>query len=85
MELALLAYQWFIGGNDTGHELYDHRTGGCRDGLHPSGPSENQGAESTLSWLQALIQIRSLEASGYFGWIKDRAPAQAISIPTLLR
>jgi len=41
--------------------LYDPSTGGCRDGLHPDRPNENQGAESTLSFLMALLEMRRLE------------------------
>jgi hypothetical protein len=33
-------------------------TGGCRDGLHPDRQNENQGAESTLAFLQALLELR---------------------------
>ena len=36
--------------------LYDPSTGGCRDGLHADRPNENQGAESTLSFLLALAR-----------------------------
>jgi hypothetical protein len=41
--------------------LYDSSTGGCRDGLHPDRVNENQGAESTLSFLMALLEMRLLE------------------------
>ena len=33
-------------------------TGGCRDGLHPDRVNENQGAESTLSFLMALLEMQ---------------------------
>jgi hypothetical protein len=39
--------------------LYDASTGGCRDGLHADRPNENQGAESTLSFLLALVDMQS--------------------------
>jgi hypothetical protein len=38
--------------------LYDGTTGGCRDGLHPDRINENQGAESTLSFLMALLEMQ---------------------------
>jgi hypothetical protein len=60
---ARRAFDWFIGGNDLGAELYDSSTGGCRDGLHPDRANQNQGAESTLSFLLALAELKSLEAS----------------------
>jgi hypothetical protein len=33
-------------------------TGGCRDGLHIDRLNENQGAESTLSFIQALLEMK---------------------------
>lgn len=45
---------WFLGWNDGGCMLVDLKTGGCRDGLEPHGPSFHQGAESTLAWLLTL-------------------------------
>jgi hypothetical protein len=33
-------------------------TGGCRDGLHPDRANQNQGAESTLAFLQSLLELR---------------------------
>jgi glycosyltransferase involved in cell wall biosynthesis len=54
-------FNWFLGENDLQRPLYDSATGGCRDGLHPDRVNENQGAESTLSFLTALAEIRLLE------------------------
>ena len=48
---------WFLGDNDTGAIIYDHVTGGCYDGLTLTGPNLNQGAESTLCGLMALLNI----------------------------
>jgi len=61
---ARSAFNWFLGDNDLQLPLYDSDSGGCRDGLHPDRPNENQGAESTLSFLMALLEMRSLESSG---------------------
>ncbi len=58
---AWTAFNWFLGDNDLQVALYDTNTGGCRDGLHPDRANENQGAESTLSFLMALLEMRSLE------------------------
>jgi glycosyltransferase involved in cell wall biosynthesis len=60
---AWSAFNWFLGDNDLQVALYDPSTGGCRDGLHPDRANENQGAESTLSFLMALLEIRKLEES----------------------
>jgi glycosyltransferase involved in cell wall biosynthesis len=57
---AWSAFNWFLGENDLQLPLYDSVTGGCRDGLHPDRANENQGAESTLSFLMALQEMRSL-------------------------
>ncbi|HEX3321114.1 MAG TPA: glycosyltransferase family 4 protein [Terriglobales bacterium] len=58
---AWSAFNWFLGDNDLQLPLYDSGTGGCRDGLHPDRANENQGAESTLSFLMALLEMRSLQ------------------------
>src|SRR5580704_5909567 len=58
---AWSAFNWFLGDNDLQIALYDPATGGCRDGLHPDRANENQGAESTLSFLMALLEMRRLE------------------------
>jgi hypothetical protein len=60
---AWSAFNWFLGENDLQLPLYDSVTGGCRDGLHPDRANENQGAESTLSFLMSLLEMRSLQES----------------------
>ena len=54
---AVLAFEWFLGRNRYGLAVYDFASGGCRDGLGPTGVSENEGAESTLAFLQALLAL----------------------------
>lgn len=58
---AQRAFEWFLGRNDLNLSLYDPTTGGCRDGLHPDRANENQGAESTLAFLQAWLGLRLTE------------------------
>ncbi len=58
---AQRAFEWFLGRNDLNLPLYDPTTGGCRDGLHPDRPNENQGAESTLAFIQILLELRLAE------------------------
>jgi glycosyltransferase involved in cell wall biosynthesis len=58
---ARRAFDWFLGRNDLNLPIYDPTTGGCRDGLHPDRPNENQGAESTLAFLQSLLELRLVE------------------------
>jgi len=58
---ARLAFDWFIGWNDLGLEVYSPETGGCRDGLHVDRANGNQGAESTLAYLLSLAEMRLAE------------------------
>jgi hypothetical protein len=55
---ARRAFEWFLGRNDLGLPVYDPNTGGCGDGLHPDRLNHNQGAESTLAFLQTLLELR---------------------------
>ena len=57
-EHAQRAFDWFIGWNDLGLELYSPETGGCRDGLHVDRVNGNQGAESTLAFLLSLSEMQ---------------------------
>jgi glycosyltransferase involved in cell wall biosynthesis len=74
---AWSAFNWFLGQNDLQLPLYDSLTGGCRDGLHPDRVNENQGAESTLSFLMALLELRLLERSElrHARFAEDEIPA----------
>lgn len=55
------AFNWFLGQNHLHLWPYDASTGGCRDGLHHDRMNMNQGAESTLSFLLALHEMRASE------------------------
>jgi glycosyltransferase involved in cell wall biosynthesis len=55
------AFSWFLGQNHLQQPLYEAATGGCRDGLHADRVNENQGAEATLSFLLALVEMRLAE------------------------
>ncbi len=65
LDVIYTAFNWFLGKNDLGVNVYDFHSGGCRDGLHPSRVNENEGAESLLSWLLSLYKMYSL--AGEFG------------------
>ena len=52
------SFEWFLGRNDLKLSIYDPITGGCRDGLHSDSLNENQGAESTLAFLQSLLELQ---------------------------
>jgi glycosyltransferase involved in cell wall biosynthesis len=60
IHLASTCFNWYLGKNDRRIQLYDSASGGCRDGLTANGVNENQGAESTLSYLSSLLAIYNL-------------------------
>jgi hypothetical protein len=63
LDEAQRVFRWFLGKNDLQVPLYDPTTGGCRDGLHPDRVNENQGAESTLSFLMALLEMQAAKVA----------------------
>jgi glycosyltransferase involved in cell wall biosynthesis len=60
-EQAQRAFDWFLGWNDLGLELYSPSTGGCRDALHVDRVNGNQGAESTLAFLLSLAEMQIMQ------------------------
>lgn len=52
-----IAFSWFVGNNDRQEPLYDFTTGGCFDGLTTALTNQNEGAESTVSWLISLHRM----------------------------
>ena len=63
MSEASRAFEWFLGRNDLGLPLYDATSGGCFDGLQVDRVNFNQGAESTLSFLLSLQEMRRIEST----------------------
>jgi hypothetical protein len=57
LTLQRKAFEWFLGENAIHVPLYDVRSKGCYDGLIPTGVNLNQGAESLVSFLMALLSI----------------------------
>ncbi len=55
------AFDWFLGWNDLGLELYSPNTGGCRDALHVDRVNRNEGAEATLAFLLSLAEMRFMQ------------------------
>lgn len=51
------AWDWFLGDNDVGVEMFDSEVGAGYDGLTPTGPNLNQGAESTIAMLSTAQQV----------------------------
>jgi glycosyltransferase involved in cell wall biosynthesis len=77
-EHARRAFTWFLGQNHLHHALYDPLSGGCRDALHADRLNENQGAESTLSFLLALMDMRADEVRWNAMQIPVAEPVEAL-------
>lgn len=58
LDHAFTCYDWFFGKNRSQMSLYDPGSGGCRDGINPTGVNENQGAEACFSFLLAQLALR---------------------------
>jgi glycosyltransferase involved in cell wall biosynthesis len=58
------SFAWFLGANRLGVALHDSATGGCRDGLGAAEANQNQGAESTVSYLMSLLEMLELAGEG---------------------
>ncbi len=54
------AFAWFLGANRLGVSLYDFATAGCCDGMGVTEVNRNQGAESTICFLLALLKMLEL-------------------------
>lgn len=57
------AFAWFSGANDGGVALADPDSGECYDGLTPSGPNLNRGAESVLAFQLSACAMGRLRGS----------------------
>ncbi|HEV7921000.1 MAG TPA: glycosyltransferase family 4 protein, partial [Thermoanaerobaculia bacterium] len=77
-EHARRAFTWFLGQNQLQQPLYDPLSGGCRDALHIDRVNENEGAESTLSFLLALMDMRADEVRWNAMQIPVAEPAAAV-------
>jgi glycosyltransferase involved in cell wall biosynthesis len=86
---AVRAFAWFLGSNDLSIPLIDLEDGSCRDGLHPGRVNENRGAESAVSYLLGLAQIRRLDRfvadSGEAGLSAGGAALRFSELPQKLR
>ncbi|OIN98286.1 hypothetical protein AUJ66_01285 [Candidatus Desantisbacteria bacterium CG1_02_38_46] len=59
-EKAFVSFEWFLGRNIQNAVIYDEQAGACFDGLTPEGVNLNQGAESTVSYLLARLNIEEM-------------------------
>ena len=58
------SFEWFLGANRLELSLYDFSTAGCHDGLGAQEVNKNQGAESMVSFLLALLAMLGLADDG---------------------
>lgn len=63
LDSANWCFEWFLGRNIHSTPLANIRNGSCYDGLLPDCVNQNQGAESTLSYLCALTELKSAVSS----------------------
>lgn len=59
-QIAHKSFNWFLGRNLKGVSVYDSETGGCYDGITPLGLNLNEGAEATVCYLQARVELEAL-------------------------
>jgi len=58
---AQTIFAWFLGKNTQDLWVYNPQTGGCYDGITPEGLNLNQGAEATVTYLLARLNMETLE------------------------
>lgn len=61
LDRARVAFEWFSGRNTEKLSVAVPETGGCFDGLLSGALNQNQGAESTLSFLHASFAMRAAQ------------------------
>ena len=80
---AMRALAWFLGENDLQTTLIDPDRGCCSDGLHPDRPNENKGAESVLSYLLGLVEIRRFKRTTAIGRMKSLSKLVPSAVRTI--
>ncbi|WP_428069767.1 glycosyltransferase [Chryseobacterium gambrini] len=57
LQMMMNSFEWFLGKNHLKQIIYNPVTGGCYDGLEEKNINLNQGAESTVSYLMARLNM----------------------------
>ena len=80
-ELKQLAFSWFMGNNVLNEMVYDPTSGGCHDGIEVTNVNLNQGAESTICYLLARLNMEdqhTIDSDNHFNkranqfyWFKE--------------
>jgi hypothetical protein len=58
--VAQTIFGWFLGKNTQNLWVYNPNTGGCYDGITPEGLNLNQGAEATVTYLLARLDMEMI-------------------------
>ena len=58
-KIARTIFNWFVGKNTQSAFVYNSTTGGCYDGITEKGLNYNQGAEATVCYLSARMELQS--------------------------
>jgi len=58
--VARSIFAWFLGKNVQGLRVYNSSNGGCYDGITPEGLNLNQGAEATVTYLLARLDLETI-------------------------
>lgn len=53
-------FDWFLGKNTLGQMVYNPKNGSCYDGINPQGLNLNNGAEATVAYLMARLELEVL-------------------------
>lgn len=59
--VAKKIFDWFHGKNSLNLKVYNPDNGGCHDGITPKGLNLNMGAEATVCYLSAALDIQSVK------------------------
>jgi hypothetical protein len=58
-KVARTIFNWFLGQNTQNAFVYDTTTGGCYDGITEKGLNLNKGAEATVCYLSARMELQT--------------------------
>lgn len=71
------AVDWWLGLNDSGVLMWDPESGGGYDGLLREGVNTNEGAESTIAFVSAMVLAQAQAARA-----SSRSETEAVAAPT---
>ena len=71
------AVGWWLGSNDSGVLMWDPESGGGYDGLLREGVNTNEGAESTIAFVFAMVLAQAQAARA-----SSRSETEAVAAPT---